>query len=151
MKMRARLLRSSAVLLLAPLACLALVGETLAELKAKAATASGGEQAILCTRVARQEVELANQHFTDGKVEQGHAAVRDAVAYAEKARDAARSSKKKLKQTEMAIGKTARRLSDIGKTLALDDRPAVEQAVKELERIQDQLLDAMFGEGKRQP
>jgi hypothetical protein len=149
--MRARLLRSSAVLLLAPLACLALVGETLEELKAKAAAASGGEQASLFTRVAREEVELANGHFTDGKVEEGHAAVRDAVAYAEKARDAARNSKKKLKQTEMAIGKTARRLSDIGKTLAIDDRPAVEQAVKELQQIQDQLLDAMFGEGKRQP
>jgi len=151
MKMRARLLRTSAVFLLAPLPCLALAGETLGELKAKAAKASGGEQAILCSRVAREDVELANQHFTDGKVAEGHAAVRDAVAYAEKARDAARNSKKKLKQTEMAIRKTARRLNDIGKTLAIDDRPAVEQAVKELQQIQDQLLEAMFGPGKRQP
>ena len=144
-------LRTPAFLLLAPLACLALAGETLEELKAKAAAASGGEQAVLYTRVAREEVELANQRFTDGNVDQGHAAVREAVGYAEKARDAARTSRKKLKQTEMAIRKTARRLNDIGKTLALDDRPAVEQAVKELERIQDQLLEAMFGEGKRQP
>lgn len=151
MRMRARLLRSSAVLLLAPLACLALVGETLEELKAEAAAASGGKQALLYTRVAREEVELANQHFTDGKVAEGHAAVRDAVAYAEKARDAARNSRKKLKQTEMAIGKTARRLNDIGKTLAIDDRPAVEQAVKELQQIQDQLLEAMFGPAKRKP
>ncbi|MGH9493332.1 MAG: hypothetical protein ACRD2K_07500 [Terriglobales bacterium] len=144
-------LRTPAFLLLAPLACLALVGETLEELKAKAAAATGGEQAILCARVAREEVELANQHFTDGNVDQGHAAVRDAVAYAEKARDAARTSRKKIKQTEISIGKTARRLSDIGKTLAVDDRPAVEQAVKELEHIQDQLLEAMFGEGRKQP
>ena len=139
------------VLLLVPLLCLALVGESLEELKTKAAAASGGEQATLCARVAQEEVELADRHFIAGDVDQGHAAVREAVAYAEKARDAARSSKKKVKQTEMAIGKTARRLSDIGKTLALDDRPAVEQAVKELEHIQDQLLDAMFGEGKKQP
>jgi hypothetical protein len=143
--------RSSAALLLASLTCLAQTGETLAELKAKAAASSGGEQALLSARVAREEVELANQHFTDGKVEEGHAAVRDAVAYAAKARDAACNSRKKLKQTELAIGKTARRLSDISRTLALDDRPTVEQAVKELEHIQDQLLDAMFGEGKRQP
>ncbi len=151
MRMRAPLLPSSAFLLLAPLACLAQVGETLEELKVRAAAASGGEQAVLCTRVARQDVELANQHFTDGKVEEGHTAVRDAVAYAVKARDAARSSRKKLKQTEMAIGRTARRLSDIGKTLAIDDRPAVEQAVKELQHIQDELLEAMFGPAKRQP
>ncbi|HEV2022272.1 MAG TPA: hypothetical protein VGQ94_07050 [Terriglobales bacterium] len=128
-----------------------MTGETLEELKAKAAVTSGGEQALLCARVAREEVELANQHFTDGKVEEGQAAVRDAVAYAAKARDAARTSKKKLKQTEIAIGRAARRLNDISKTLAIDDRPTVEQAVKELGHIQDQLLDAMFGEGKRQP
>jgi len=143
--------RISAALLLVPLGCLAQTGETLAELKAKAAASSGGEQALLSARVAREQVELANQHFTDGKVEEGHAAVREAVSYAAKARDAACNSRKKLKQTELAIGKTARRLSDIGKTLALDDRPAVEQAVKELGHIQDQILDAMFGEGKRQP
>lgn len=144
-------IRTAAILLLAPLACLALVGESLEELKAKAAAASGGEQATLCARVAREEVELANQRFTDGSVDQGHAAVREAVAFAGKARDAARRSKKKMKQTEIAIGRTARRLNDISKTLAIDDRPAVEQAVKELEHIQDQLLDAMFGAGKRQP
>ena len=143
--------RTSAAVLLVSLACLAMTGETLEELKAKAGAASGGEKAMLCARVAREEVELANQQFTDGNVEQGHAAVRDAVAYAEKARDAARTSKKKLKQTEIAIGRTAHRLNDISRTLALDDRPTVEQAVKELEHIQDQLLDAMFGEGKRQP
>lgn len=139
------------VLLLAPVACAALADEPLEQLKAKAATSSGGEQGVLYAQVAREEVELANQHFTEGNIEQGHAAVREAVAYAEKAGKAARSSKKKMKQTEMSLRRTARRLSDIGKTLALDDRPAVEQAVKELEHIQDQLLDAMFGEGKRQP
>ena len=150
MNMRA-FLRSSTALVLVSLACLAQTGETLEELKAKAAAASGGDQALLCARVAREQVELANQRFTDGKVEEGHAAVRDAVAYATKARDAACNSRKKVKQTELAIGKTARRLSDISRTLALDDRPTVEQAVKELEHIQDQLLDAMFGERKRQP
>lgn len=146
-----RTAHTASLLLLAPLVCLAMTGETLEELKAKAAATSGGEQALLCARVAREEVELANQHFTDGKVEEGQAAVRDAVAYAAKARDAARTSKKKLKQTEIAIGRAARRLNDISKTLAIDDRPTVEQAVKELGHIQDQLLDAMFGEGKRQP
>lgn len=142
---------TASLLLLAPLACLAMMVDSLDELKAKAETASGGDRAKLCARVAQEEVELANQHFTDGKVDEGHAAVREAVAYAEKARDAAVASRKQLKKTELSIGKTARRLSDINRTLALDDRPTVEQAVKELEHIQDQLLDAMFGQGKRQP
>lgn len=146
-----RIAHPAALLLLAPLACLAMMADTLDELKAKAEAASGGDRAKLCAQMAQAEVELANQHFTDGEVEKGHAAVRDAVAYAAKARDAAIASRKQVKKTEIAIGKTARRLSDISKTLALDDRPAVEQAVKELEHIQDQLLDAMFGEGKRQP
>ena len=149
--MMLRAAHSAFLLLLAPLACLAMAGETLEELKAKAGAASGGDQAKLCAQVAQQDVELANQHFTDGEVEQGHAAVRDAVAYAEKARDSAVASKKHLKKIEISIGKTAHRLNDISKTLAIDDRPIVEQAVKELEHIQDQLLDAMFGDGKRRP
>ena len=143
--------RTPALLLLAPLACLALADDALEEMKAKAAAAPAGQQAVLYAQVAREEVELANQQFIEGNVEQGQAAVREAVAYAEKAGAAARNSRKKLKQTEMAIGKIARRLGDIGKTLALDDRPAVEQAVKKLQHIQDQLLDAMFNERKKQP
>ena len=149
--MTSRIAHPASLLLLAPLACLALMVDTLDELKARAEAASGGDRAKLCAQMAQEEVELANQHFTDGNVEMGHAAVQDAVAYAEKARDAAIGSRKHLKKTELSIGKTARRLSDISRTLALDDRPIVEQAVKRLEHIQDQLLDAMFGEGKRQP
>ena len=136
------------VLLLAPLVCLALADEPLEQLKAKAAAASGGDRAILYARVARGEVEVANQHFTDGNVDRGHASVRQAVAYARKAGDAASRSKKKLKETEMSLRRTARRLSDIGGTLAVDDRPAVEQAVTEIQSIEDQLLKVMFGEGK---
>jgi len=136
------------VLLLAPLACVALNDEPLEQLKAKAAAASGGARALLYAQVARGEVERANQHFTDGNVERGHAAVRQAVAYAEKAAAAARNSKKKLKETELSLRQTARRLNDIGVTLAVDDRPAVEQAVKEIQNIEDQLLEVMFGEGK---
>lgn len=139
------------VLLLARVACAAPAEQSLEQLKAKAAAASRGEQAVLYAQVAREEVELADQHFTAGDVNLGHAAVREAVAYAEKAGDAARSSKKKLKQTEVSLRRTARRLSDIGKTLALDDRPAVEQAVKEFQHIEDQILEAMFGGGKKQP
>jgi hypothetical protein len=147
MKMRA-LPRIAMVLLLA-LPALAVPGdESLEQLKAKAAASSGGDRAVLYAEVARQEVELANQHFTDGNVDQGHAAVREVVAYARKAATAARNSKKKLKETEMSLRQTARRLSDIGATLAVDDRPAVEQAVKDIYTIEDQLLEVMFGGGK---
>lgn len=136
------------VLLLAPFACAALNDEPLEQLKTKAAAASGGDRAVLYAQVARGEVELANQHFTDGNVDRGHAAVRQAVDYAQKAAAAARISKKKLKETEMSLRRTARRLSDIGETLAVDDRPAVEQAVKEIQKIEDQLLEMLFNEGK---
>ena len=147
MKMRA-LPSIGMVLLLALPAWAAASDEPLAQLKARAASASGGDRAVLYAEVARQEVELANQHFTDGNVEQGHAAVREVVASARKAATAARNSKKKLKETEMSLRRTARRLSDIGGTLAVDDRPAVEQAVKELYSIEDQLLEVLFGGGK---
>ena len=48
---------------------------------------AAGRAAAAAVEVAREQVEVANQHFTEGNVEQGHAAVRDAVGYAAKARD----------------------------------------------------------------
>jgi hypothetical protein len=121
--------------------------EALPELKAKADAAHGGEQAKLCLRYAHAELEFANQLFTKGDVEQAQSAVSNVMDCARKGADAARSSGKRLKQTEIELRELEKRMKDIGDSLDLDDRPGVLNYVKEIEQLRTGLLEAMFGSG----
>lgn len=122
--------------------------ESLEELLAKAQT-SRDQQAELYAKVARRQVEIANQHFNNGEVDKAQAAVQDVVGFAQKALDSAKQVRKRLKQTDITLRKTSRRLADIAGTLAFEYRPPVNRAVKEIEVIRMQILDIMFGPAKK--
>lgn len=118
--------------------------ETLDQLKARAASAPGERRPLLYAEVVHREVETADKLFTEGAAEQAHAAVKDAVLYAEKSRDALRDQPKKIKDTEIALRKAEHRLNEIRRTLALEDQPQVLAAVDQLASIRKQILDQMF-------
>lgn len=120
--------------------------ETTAELKARADGAKGGDQAKLCIEYAEAELEQANDLFTKGDVDQAQAAVVDVMNYVRKGADAASSSGKRLKQTEIELRKLEKRMRDIGESLNLDDRPPVLKSVDEIEQVRANLLAKMFGE-----
>jgi predicted MarR family transcription regulator len=119
--------------------------ETAAALKARADAAQGGERALLSLEYAHQQLEEANTLYTQGDVEKAEAAVQEVVDYSHKAADAASSSGKRLKQTEIDLRKLEHRMRDIGQSLNIDDRPPVEKAVRELEQVRSDLLARMFG------
>lgn len=122
--------------------------ETIQELIAKA-QATPSAQAELYAKVSRKQVELANDYFNQGDSAKGQAAVRDAVTYAQKALDSARQIPKHLKQTDITLRKTSRRLNDVARTLAFEERPPVTQAVDQIEDIREQILAIMFGGKKK--
>ena len=119
--------------------------ETAASLKARADAAQGGERALLSLEYAHQKLEEANTLYTQGDVEKAEAAVQEVVDYSHKAADAASTSGKRLKQTEIDLRKLEHRMRDIGQSLNIDDRPPVEKAVQELEQVRADLLARMFG------
>ena len=119
--------------------------QSLPELKAKADAAHGGEQAKLCLQYSEAELEFANQLYTKGDVEQAQAAVANVMDCAHKGAEAARSSGKRLKQTEIELRKLQKRMKDIADSLDVDDRPPVLNDVKEIEQLRTGLLEAMFG------
>ncbi|MCI0352545.1 MAG: hypothetical protein L0Z53_24260 [Acidobacteriales bacterium] len=123
--------------------------ETLQELIARAQTPSD-QQPELYAKIARRQVEVANEHFNQGDANKAQAAVRDVVAYAQKALDSAKQGRKRLKQTDITLRKTSRRLADVARSLSFEERPPVTQAVEQIEEIRDQILDIMFG-GKKKP
>jgi polyhydroxyalkanoate synthesis regulator phasin len=128
------------------LCCLA-VGKTEspAELKARADNAHGADEAKLCIEYAHAELEYANDLFTKGDVDAAQAAVSSVMEYVRKGSDAARSSGKRLKQTEIELRKLQKRMKDIGDSLNLDDRPPVLKSADEIEQLRAALLAAMFG------
>ena len=101
-------------------------------------------QAEHCADVARREVEVANQHYTSGDVQKAVEAVNMAVAYTQKALDAAKRTHKRLKETDLTLRRTSRRLSDVGQTLAFEDKPVVKEAVEKIEQARSQILTLMF-------
>ena len=137
-------LQSAAIVFL--LSSIALVAtESLPALKARADAAHGGEQAKLCLEYAHRILEDANALFTNGDVDKAQREVAEVVEYGRKAADAASSSGKHLKQTEIDLRKLSKRLHDIAETLAVEDRPPLLKAVEDLEQIRSDLLARMFG------
>ena len=123
--------------------------ETVAELKARFESAHSDERAELAIRIAQHQLRNADKLYVDGKVEDARAAVADIVSYSEKARDAAMQTKKHLKNVEIEVRKIAEKLRDIKRTLAFDDQPPVEQAIRRLEDVRTTLLQEMFAKEKK--
>jgi hypothetical protein len=117
------------------------------KLRERAEAAKGGERAKLYMRAAEKTVEEANAKFTAGEIEQAHGQVKQAVSDADRATDAARTSGKRLKNTELELRKLVRRLTDIERTLAVDDRGPVHESIEHLQELNRSLLDRMFGRG----
>ena len=134
-----------AVVLLAAFAVAKSAEEPLDALKARAESARPQDQGRLFASIARREVNEADRFYTEGDITNATKAVDDVVRYAARATEAAQKSGKHLKDTEILLRATARRLGDVGRTLNFDDRPYVEAAVKQVEKFRQQLLDHMFG------
>ncbi|HKD85294.1 MAG TPA: hypothetical protein VKB58_11145 [Terriglobales bacterium] len=137
-------LHFAAILLLFGGATLA-AAQAAGELKSKADSAHGGEQAKLCMEYAHLELESSNMLFTDGQVDKAQSEIREVVDYARKGADAATSSGKQLKETEIKLRKLSERMHDIGESLAFEDRAPVRQAIEEIEQIRSDLMVRMWG------
>jgi TATA-box binding protein (TBP) (component of TFIID and TFIIIB) len=60
------------------------------------------------------------------------------------ARDYAIQAHKHEKQSEIAIRKMVRKLTDMNHTVAHEDQAAIQNTIDRLQRIRDDLLAAMF-------
>jgi len=124
--------------------------ETTEALKARFESASPDARAELGIRIAQAQLRAADELYKEGHVDQARAAVDDIVTYSEKARDAAITSSKHLKNCEIAARKMAEKLRDIKRTLNVEDQPPLEQAVRRLEDVRTALLNEMFKKKEKQ-
>jgi len=119
--------------------------EPLEVMKARAERARPQDQGPLFAAISGREVNEADGFYTEGDLAKAKQAVDDVVLYAGRASEAAQKSGKHIKNTEISLRETARRLDDVRKTLGFEERPYVEAAVKEVEKHRQKLLEHMFG------
>jgi hypothetical protein len=123
--------------------------ETVAELKSRFESAHPEDRPEIGIRIAQHQLRNADKLYSEGNADQARAAVDDIVTYSERARDAAIQTKKHLKNVEIDVRKMAEKLRDIKRTLAFDDQPPVEQAIRRLEDIRTTLLKEMFAKDNK--
>jgi len=130
-------------------ACVAAKLESLDELKARFENAHPEDRSELAIRIAQYQLRNADKLYVDGKADQAAVVVDDIVTYSEKARDAATQTNKRLKNVEIDVRKMAEKLRDIKRSLAFEDQPPVEQAIRRMEDIRTSLLKAMFAKDNK--
>ena len=122
---------------------------TVEELKAQLASTSIGARPHLCVEIAQKQLDEADKLYAADEVEKGQSTLTDVVAYSELARDYAIESHKYQKQTEIAARAMTRKLTDLLHSLGHDDQAPVQDAIKHLEKVRDDLLKAMFPKGEK--
>jgi succinate dehydrogenase/fumarate reductase-like Fe-S protein len=118
--------------------------KTVDQLKAEAEHADPSQQGRLYAEIADKLVTVADKQFTDGESVKGHATVQEILQYATKAHDLAIETRKKMKDTEKSLRECHRRLENMKRTLAAEDRPSIESVEKELARLTEDVLESMF-------
>jgi predicted transcriptional regulator len=112
--------------------------KTVEQLKAEAEHAEPGQRGRLYAEIA------------DAESIKGHATVQEILQYATKAHDLAIETRKKMKETEKSLRECHRRLENMKRTLAAEDRPTVEGVEKQLEKLTEEILESMFAPPKKE-
>lgn len=122
---------------------------TVDELKAKLPSASTGDKAHLCIQIAQLQLTEADKLYVSANSDQAQPALTDVVSFSEQARDYSIQSHKNQKQIEIAVRGMARKLTDLMHTLPHDEQAPLQEAIKRLQRVRDDLLIAMFPKGAK--
>ena len=132
------------VVLLSALAWASGQQESIEALKARADQAPPKDQVELFTHIAERQLDSLDKAYNGGTVRQSQAALADVVTYGVKAAQVSSATGKRMKQTEIAMRKISSRLEAIRKTLDVDDRPPLADAIQKIEAARTELLNRMF-------
>jgi NADH dehydrogenase/NADH:ubiquinone oxidoreductase subunit G len=117
---------------------------TVDELKARLTSARAGDRIQLCLQIAEGQLEAADKFYLTDEPEKAKAALDDVASFSEQARDHSIQSRKRQKQTEIAVRRMVRKLFDIKRAVNHEEQTPVQAAIDRLQRVRDDLLAAMF-------
>jgi hypothetical protein len=116
----------------------------LADLQAKAAAASPNEQPYLYAQLVHCMTEIATAQFQAGDTNQASQSLKSAQSYAARIQMSLLHDAKKLKDAEILIRHTAFRLRELLTGASLDDRPALESTIQQLNQVQSEMMTQIF-------
>jgi hypothetical protein len=118
--------------------------QALQQLELKADHASPKEQCFLYAEIVHDMTEIAGQEFSNGNFAQASQTLKSIQAYAQKIQMNMADDTKKLKNAEILMRHTAFRLNEILHSASLDDRPTLESTLKQLDKVQSELMMQVF-------
>ena len=118
--------------------------EALSQLEARAAAAQPKEQCFLYAELVHQLTETAGKELADGKTEEVSATLKHIDSLAAKIHVALARDTKRLKNAEMLLHNTSRRLFDMLHAAPSDSRETLQSTLKRLEVVQSELLTQVF-------
>jgi hypothetical protein len=116
----------------------------LTALQAKADQAQPRDRCFIYTELVSRLTDLAGQQFASGDSTQASETLKLVQGYAEKIHMGVAGDSKKLKNAELLVQRASIRLKDILSEASYEDRPALEATLRQLNRIQEQLMLQFF-------
>jgi hypothetical protein len=117
-----------------------------AEIESRAAHAHGGDCVRLNLQAAYAQVDGASRSYDKSDVESARAALNSVVADAERTVNCALHASRSQKNAEIELRRLSRRMTELQRSLDLDERPYVEHAHAAVEKQHDRLLREIFGD-----
>jgi hypothetical protein len=116
----------------------------IADLQAKAASASPNEQPYIYAQLVHSMTELATAQFQSGDTRTASQSLKTAQSYAARIQMSLVHDARKLKDAEIIIRHTAFRLHELLTGASLDDRPTLEATIQQLNQVQSQMMTQIF-------
>lgn len=118
--------------------------EAVQALKTQAEGKDPDDQVEMFVKVAELQLRTLTKAYDSGTPEQAEAALKDVLDYGVKAAKSSQETRKRMKQTEIAIRKITNRLEGLSRTLSFDERQPMATTIKQLEGARSELLHSMF-------
>ena len=118
--------------------------EILAQLELRASQASPREQCFLYTELVHTMTQKAGKEIADGDTDQAAATLKQVNQYAHLIHLNLVHNAKRLKDAEELMHNTTYRLAQVLHLVSGDDKKTVQETLKQLNQVNDELLSQVF-------
>jgi hypothetical protein len=118
--------------------------QTLTRLELQAQQAKPREQCFLYTELVHTMTEIAGKQMIDGDTDQASATLKKIEHYAQLIHLGLARDTKRLKNAELLMHHTTRRLGEYLRRASGEDKPTLQATLKQLNVVQDELLTQVF-------
>jgi hypothetical protein len=118
--------------------------DVIAQLELRASQANPREQCFLYTQLVHTMTQKAGREIADGDTEQAAATLKQVNRYAHLIQVNLAHNAKKLKDAEELMHNTTYRLAQVLHLVSGPDKVAVQETLKQLDQVNDQILAQVF-------